>query len=63
MARKKYKKTYDYECSLTGKKFRRTKEVKNPEELISVDAYYELHPENDDRPETKKKDSLDKEKE
>ena len=46
---------YDYKCSLTGEKFRMTKEAKNPNELISVKGYYELHPEKDDRPEVIKK--------
>lgn len=48
-------KFYDYECTLTGEKFRMTKEAKNPDELVSVKAYYELHPEKDDRSEVVKK--------
>ena len=52
---KKDVKFYDYECSLTEEKFRMTKEAKNPSELVSVKAYYELHPEKDDRPEVIKK--------
>lgn len=58
MARKWKKKDikfYDYECSLTGEKFRLNREAKNPGELISVKAYYELYPEKDDRPEVIKK--------
>ncbi|MCY4643990.1 MAG: hypothetical protein OXB88_05175 [Bacteriovoracales bacterium] len=46
---------YDYECSLSGEKFRMTKPAPNPSELISVKAYYELYPEKDDRPEVIKK--------
>ena len=46
---------FDYECSLTGESFRTIKEAKNPDELISVKAYYELNPEKDDRPEVVKK--------
>ena len=51
MARKKFKKTYKYQCTLTEETFTTTKESKTPDELVSVDAYYELHPEKDDRPE------------
>ena len=54
MARKKQKMTYKYECSLTGETFITTRQSDNPDELISVKAYYELNPEQDDRPETEK---------
>lgn len=50
MARKKQKKTYTYECSLTGEKYRVHRECSNPGDLISVKAYYELNPDKDDRP-------------
>ncbi|OUR97214.1 hypothetical protein A9Q84_12880 [Halobacteriovorax marinus] len=51
MARKQKKEIFRYDCSLTGETYKTTKKAKNPEDLISVTAYYELHPENDDRPE------------
>ena len=51
MARRKTKKVYTYHCSLTDKVYKTTKEASNPEELISVAAYYEMHPDKDDRPE------------
>lgn len=51
MARKREKKTYTYECSLTGETFKTTRQAPNPDELISVKAYYELNPDKDDRPE------------
>jgi hypothetical protein len=51
VARKQKKQIFRYECSLTGETFKTTKKAKNPEELISVEAYYEMHPENEDRPE------------
>ncbi|WP_372652053.1 hypothetical protein [Halobacteriovorax sp.] len=51
MARKKKKEIFRYDCTLTGETYKTTKKAKNPEELISVAAYYELNPENDDRPE------------
>lgn len=51
MARKKFKQTYKYECSLTGEEFTTTEKAENPEELVSIQGYYELHPEKDDRPE------------
>ena len=46
---------YDYQCTLTGEKFRLYRESKNTSELISIKAFYELHPERDDRPEVIKK--------
>jgi hypothetical protein len=48
--RRRGKQFYSYECSITGKKFKRTRKVENTDELMSVHAYYDLHPENDDRP-------------
>lgn len=51
MARKKKKEIFRYDCTLTGETYKTTKKAKNPEELVSVAAYYELHPEKDDRPE------------
>lgn len=56
MARKKQIKIYHYECSITGETYKTTQESKNPEELVSVNAYYELHPDEDDRPEHIKKE-------
>lgn len=53
--RKKEKKTYRYECTLTGEQFVLTTKVDNPDELMSVKAYYEMHPEEDDRPAVIKK--------
>ena len=54
MAKKSYKKTYDYECSLTGESYTLTQKATNPDELVSVQAWYELNPEKDDRPEVEK---------
>lgn len=51
MARKKLKKIYNYECTLTKEKFKLTAQADHPEELVSVRAYYEMHPDMDDRPE------------
>ena len=51
MGRKRYVTTYNYECSLTGEVFTTTKKVANPDELISIKAYYQLNSERDDRPE------------
>lgn len=42
--------TYNYECTLSGEEFTVTAKAPNPKELVSVKAYYELHPEMDDRP-------------
>lgn len=48
--KKKIKQIYRYECTMTGESYKTTKEAKNPEDLVSVKAYYELNPEEDDRP-------------
>ena len=58
MARKKTKMTYTYKCSISGKKFLRTRKIANTEELVSVNSYYELNPDKDDRPEKVKKEIL-----
>lgn len=51
MAKKRQKITYDYECSITEEKYTVRKKAENPDDLISINSYYELHPEEDDRPE------------
>ena len=56
MARKKKKQIFKYACTITEEIYKTTKEAKNPDDLISVKAYYELNPENDDRPEHIKKE-------
>jgi hypothetical protein len=56
VARKQKKEIFRYDCSLTGETYKTTKKAKTPEDLISVAAYYELNPENDDRPEHIKKE-------
>ncbi len=53
--REKAQKIYKYECSLTGESYKLTEKVDNPNDLVSVNAYYELHPEVDDRPAVIKK--------
>lgn len=58
MARKKTKITYTYKCSISGKKFLRTRKITNTDELVSVNSFYELNPDKDDRPEKVKKEIL-----
>lgn len=53
--RKKEIKIYKYDCSLTGETYKLTRAAENPDELVSVKAWYEMHPEHDDRPEDVKK--------
>lgn len=53
--RHKEKVIYKYDCSITGKSFKRTEKAANPEELISVEAYYQLNADKDDRPAVVKK--------
>ena len=49
--KKKNKKLFFYNCTLTEERFKTTKEAPNPDELVSTKAYYEMNPEMDDRPE------------
>jgi hypothetical protein len=48
--KKKIKKIYKYECTITGESFKTTEEAKHPGELTTVSAYYQMHPDTDDRP-------------
>lgn len=57
MARKFKKQIFRYECTITGETYKTTREAPNPDDLMSVKAYYDLHPELDDRPEHIKKES------
>ena len=58
MVRKRIKREiFRYQCSVTGEEFKTTRKAENPDELISVAAYYELHPEMDDRPEDIKQEA------
>ncbi len=53
--RKKEVRTYKYDCTLTGETFVLTQKLTKVDELISVDAYYQLNPDKDDRPKAIKK--------
>ncbi len=48
--RRKEKKTYKYECNLTEEKYILTAKAQNPDDLMSITAYYEMNSEEDDRP-------------
>lgn len=52
MARKRAKRIYRYKCTLTEKEYKVTSEAPRPDELVSVEAYYQMNPEEDDRPES-----------
>lgn len=56
MARKKHIQTYRYNCTITDEEFKTTRKIDNVEDLISVESYYELNPDKDDRPEHIKKE-------
>jgi len=56
MARKKNVQIYRYKCTITEEEYKTTRKAPNPEELISVASFYELNPEEDDRPEHIKKE-------
>ena len=57
MVRKRIKREiFRYQCSMTGEEFKTTRKAENPDELVSVAAWYELHPEMDDRPENIKRE-------
>ena len=51
MARKRVEKYYKYTCSLTEETFKVRRKAENSEDLVSLHAYYEMHPAEDDRPE------------
>lgn len=51
MKKKKHKRIYTYQCGLTQQTFKVGALAENPNDLVSVKAYYQLHPEFDDRPE------------
>jgi hypothetical protein len=55
MKRRREKITYNYECSLTGEAYVLTEKAPHPKDLTSVKAYYEMHPDMDDRPAVIKK--------
>jgi hypothetical protein len=48
--RKKEKKFYNYECTITGESYKVSEKAENPDDLVSVKAFYELNPDLDDRP-------------
>ena len=54
--RKKHIQIFKYECQMTGETYKTTKKANNPDDLVSVNAYYDMHPEEDDRPEDIKKE-------
>jgi hypothetical protein len=53
--RRREKRSYKYECTMTEEKYVLTQKAENPEELISVGSFYEMNPELDDRTEDVKK--------
>ena len=50
MSKKKIKKIYKYECTISGEAFKTTAEAQNPGELTTISSYYQMHPDKDDRP-------------
>ena len=50
MKRRREKITYNYECIMTNEQFVTTEKAPHPKELMSIKAYYEMHPDEDDRP-------------
>lgn len=53
--RHKEKTIYKYDCSITGKSYKRTEKAERVDELMSIEAYYQLNVEKDDRPAVIKK--------
>lgn len=56
MARKPKVQIHRYKCTITEEEFKTTAKAENPDDLISVAAYYEMNPEKDDRPDHIKKE-------
>ena len=50
MSKKKIKKIYKYECNVSGEQFKTTSEAPSPGDLMTTSAFYQMHPEEDDRP-------------
>jgi len=48
--RKKKKMIYKLKCTISGQVFKTTRQAPSPDDLVSVRAYYELNPDEDDRP-------------
>jgi hypothetical protein len=48
--RKKERIFYNYECTLTGQTYSMTEKAAHPTELVSIQGYYDLHQDKDDRP-------------
>lgn len=57
MYRKRHKEKviYKYDCTITGKSYKRTEKAEKPDELMSIEAYYQLNANKDDRPAAVKK--------
>lgn len=51
MARKKHIQIFRYTCTMTDEEYKTTRKITNVDDLISVNSYYELNPDMDDRPE------------
>jgi len=56
MARRKSVQIFRYKCTMTDEEYKTTRKISNPDDLISVQSFYELNPEMDDRPEHIKKE-------
>lgn len=50
MSKKKIKKIYKYECNVTNEMFKTTSEAPSPGDLSTVSAFYQMNPDQDDRP-------------
>ena len=50
MSKKKIKRIYKYDCTITGETFKTTEEAEHPVELTTLSAFYQMNPEKDDRP-------------
>jgi UV DNA damage repair endonuclease len=50
MSKKKIKKIYKYDCTITGETFKTTAEAQHPGELTTISAYYLMNSDKDDRP-------------
>lgn len=49
-SRKREKVIYKYDCTLTNKSFKLTEKAPRPDDLVSVEGFYQLNPDKDDRP-------------
>lgn len=50
MGKRDQRQHHVYQCPVTERSYKLTRQAPEPDELLSVEAWYEMNPEQDDRP-------------